>query len=155
MSSQRSFQQVIQELKGTVVPTVTWTLSEAEKKSYDQIFRAWDISNTGFIGGNTAIEVLGQSGLAKNDLARIWTLVDVDNRGKLDIAEFQVAMGLIYRKLNGNEIPDELPAELVPPSHRDLDTSISSKISPTIIVCSYMLFFLFLFLSPVMTLPSQ
>ncbi|KAI9451971.1 hypothetical protein BJY52DRAFT_1295264 [Lactarius psammicola] len=34
-------------------------------------------------------------------------------------------MGLIYRKLNGNEIPDELPAELVPPSHRDLDTSVN------------------------------
>lgn len=28
-------------------------------------------------------------------------------------------------ELNGNEIPDELPAELVPPSHRDLDTSVN------------------------------
>jgi hypothetical protein len=27
--------------------------------------------------------------------------------------------------LNGNDIPDELPAELVPPSHRDLDTSVN------------------------------
>jgi len=69
------------------------------------------------------------------------TLADVDNRGKLNIAEFHVAMGLIYRsmyllrvcglslnvvlELNGNEIPDELPAELVPPSHRDLDTSVN------------------------------
>jgi hypothetical protein len=70
------------------------------------------------------------------------TLADVDNRGKLNIAEFHVAMGLIYRsmsprmghdlsipnivpELNGNDIPDELPAELVPPSHRDLDTSVN------------------------------
>ncbi|KAH9019377.1 hypothetical protein EDB84DRAFT_1517396 [Lactarius hengduanensis] len=123
LSLQQSFQQHNQEVKGTVAPPVPWTLSKAEKKSYDQIFRAWDASNTGFIDGKTAIEVFGQSGLDKNDLARVWTLADVDNRGKLNIAEFHVAMGLIYRKLNGNEIPDELPAELVPPSHRDLDTS--------------------------------
>ncbi|KAH9053752.1 hypothetical protein EDB87DRAFT_1650194 [Lactarius vividus] len=125
LSLQQSFQQHNQEVKGTVAPAVPWTLSKAEKKSYDQIFRAWDASNTGFIDGKTAIEVFGQSGLDKNDLARVWTLADVDNRGKLNIAEFHVAMGLIYRKLNGNEIPDELPAELVPPSHRDLDTSVN------------------------------
>ncbi|KAH8977407.1 hypothetical protein EDB86DRAFT_3237574 [Lactarius hatsudake] len=125
LSLQQSFQQHNQEVKGTVAPPVPWTLSKAEKKSYDQIFRAWDASNTGFIDGKTAIEVFGQSGLDKNDLARVWTLADVDNRGKLNIAEFHVAMGLIYRKLNGNEIPDELPAELVPPSHRDLDTSVN------------------------------
>ncbi|KAG1778307.1 hypothetical protein EV702DRAFT_173967 [Suillus placidus] len=34
-------------------------------------------------------------------------------------------MGLIYRKLNGNDIPDELPSELIPPSSRDLDTSVN------------------------------
>src|SRR5882762_8876385 len=71
------------------------------------------------------------------------TLADADNRGKLNMAEFHVAMGLIYRstlfaqffsqalfaqfhlELNGNDIPDELPAELVPPSSRDLDTSVN------------------------------
>ncbi|KAI0294656.1 hypothetical protein B0F90DRAFT_1755296 [Multifurca ochricompacta] len=125
LSLQQSFQQHNQEVKGTATPRVPWTLSKAEKKSYDQIFRAWDTPNSGFIDGNTAIEVFGQSGLDRNDLARIWTLADVDNRGKLNIAEFHVAMGLIYRNLNGNEIPDELPAELVPPSHRDLDTSVN------------------------------
>ncbi|KAH9056781.1 hypothetical protein EDB87DRAFT_1579148 [Lactarius vividus] len=112
LSLQQSFQQHNQEVKGTVAPAVPWTLSKAEKKSYDRIFRAWDASNTGFIDGKTAIEVFG-------------TLANVDNRGKLNIAEFHVAMGLIYRKLNGNEIPDELAAELVPPSHRDLDTSVN------------------------------
>jgi hypothetical protein len=125
LSLQQSFQQHNQEVKGTVAYVVPWTLSKAEKKSYDQIFRVWDASNTGFIDGKTAIEVFGQSGIDRNDLARIWTLADVDNRGKLNIAEFHIAMGLIYRKLNGNDIPDELPAELVPPSHRDLDTSVN------------------------------
>jgi actin cytoskeleton-regulatory complex protein PAN1 len=51
-------------------------------------------------------------------------LADVNDRGKLNIAEFHVAMGLIYRRLSGNPIPDTLPAELVPPSARDLDDSV-------------------------------
>ncbi|KAI0044289.1 hypothetical protein FA95DRAFT_1497317 [Auriscalpium vulgare] len=124
LSLQQSFQQHNQEVKGTSAPRVPWALSKAEKKSYDQIFRAWDTTGTGFIDGATAIEVFGQSGLDRNDLARVWTLADGDNRGKLNIAEFHVAMGLIYRKLNGNNIPDELPAELKPPSSKDLDGSV-------------------------------
>ncbi len=30
------------------------------------------------------------------------TLADVDNRGKLNIAEFHVAMGLIYRSMSSS-----------------------------------------------------
>ncbi|KAI0085934.1 hypothetical protein BDY19DRAFT_963763 [Irpex rosettiformis] len=123
-SLQQSFQQHNQNQRGTAAPRVPWALSKAEKKSYDQIFRAWDTRGEGFITGQTALEVFGQSGLDKNDLAKIWALADGDNRGKLNLAEFHVAMGLIYRKLNGNEIPDQLPPELVPPSHRDLDESV-------------------------------
>jgi actin cytoskeleton-regulatory complex protein PAN1 len=72
LSLQQSFQQHNQEVKGTSTPRVPWTLSKAEKKSYDQIFRAWDTSSSGFIDGKTAIEVFGQSDLDRNDLARIW-----------------------------------------------------------------------------------
>ncbi|KAL1691657.1 hypothetical protein GGG16DRAFT_91161 [Schizophyllum commune] len=122
---QQSFQQYNQEQRGTAAPKVPWALSKAEKKQYDQIFRAWDTGNTGFINGQTALEVFGQSGLSKEELGRIWALADVDDRGKLNIAEFHVAMGLIYRRLNGNPIPDTLPPELVPPSAKDLDTSVN------------------------------
>lgn len=72
LSLQQSFQQHNQEVKGTATPRVPWTLSKAEKKSYDQIFRAWDTTSSGFIDGRTAIEVFGQSGIDRNDLARIW-----------------------------------------------------------------------------------
>jgi hypothetical protein len=41
-------------------------LSKAEKKNYDQIFRAWDAQSSGFISRQTALEVFG------NDLARVW-----------------------------------------------------------------------------------
>ena len=72
MSLQQSFQQHNQEQRGTAAPRVPWALSKAEKKSYDQIFRAWDTRGEGFISGQTALEVFGQSGLDKNDLAKIW-----------------------------------------------------------------------------------
>ncbi|KAG1884675.1 hypothetical protein F4604DRAFT_1901226 [Suillus subluteus] len=95
-------------------PKIPWTLSRAEKKQYDQIYRAWDTQGTGFISGQTALEVFGQR-----------PLLTLTNRGKLNLAEFHIAMGLIYRKLNGNDIPDELPSELIPPSSRDLDGSVN------------------------------
>ncbi|KAI5118090.1 hypothetical protein M0805_007740 [Coniferiporia weirii] len=121
-SLQQSIQQYNQQ---STTPRVAWALTKAEKKNYDQIFRAWDAQSTGFISGQMALEVFGQSGLDKNELAKIWALADADNRGKLNLAEFHVAMGLIYRRLNGVDIPDQLPPELVPPSSRDLDTSVN------------------------------
>jgi actin cytoskeleton-regulatory complex protein PAN1 len=72
LSLQQSFQQMNQETRGTAAPRVPWALSKGEKKSYDQIFRAWDSADTGFIDGKTALEVFGQSGLDRNDLAKIW-----------------------------------------------------------------------------------
>lgn len=72
LNLQQSFQQHNQAQRGTVAPKVPWALSKAEKKNYDSIFRAWDAQSTGFISGTTALEVFGQSGLSKDDLARIW-----------------------------------------------------------------------------------
>lgn len=69
---QQSFQQHNQAQRGNTAPRVPWALSKAEKKNYDQIFRAWDMQGTGFISGQTALEVFGQSGLDRNDLAKIW-----------------------------------------------------------------------------------
>ena len=57
---------------GIARPQMSWALSKDEKKKYDQIFRAWDPQSTGFLSGQTALEVFGASGLNKNDLARIW-----------------------------------------------------------------------------------
>ena len=106
--------------------TVPWAVTKDEKKIYDQLFKAWDGFNKGFIGGDVAIEVMGQSGLPKPDLERIWTLSDPNNKGRLDMDEFAVAMHLIYRKLNGYPVPNQLPPELVPPSTRNFSNSIDT-----------------------------
>ncbi|KAL9591449.1 MAG: hypothetical protein Q9179_007711 [Wetmoreana sp. 5 TL-2023] len=106
--------------------TVPWAVTKDEKKIYDGLFKAWDRLNRGFIGGDVAIEVMGQSGLPESDLERIWTLADPGNKGRLDMDEFAVAMHLIYRKLNGYPVPNQLPPELVPPSTRNFADSIGT-----------------------------
>ncbi|KAI0202247.1 hypothetical protein F4808DRAFT_84312 [Astrocystis sublimbata] len=111
-------------LSGNAV--IPWAITKDEKTRYDQLFRAWDGLGKGFIGGDQAIEIMGQSGLDKTDLERIWTLSDNGNKGRLDLDEFAVAMHLIYRKLNGYPTPNTLPAELVPPSTRKITESLGT-----------------------------
>jgi hypothetical protein len=69
---QQSFQQHNHVQRGNTTPQMSWGLSKAEKKQYNDIFRSWDAQGTGFISGQTALEVFGASGLPKDDLARIW-----------------------------------------------------------------------------------
>lgn len=111
-------------LSGNAV--IPWAITKDEKTRYDSVFRAWDGFNKGFIGGDVAIEVFGQSGLGKADMERVWTLADHGNKGRLNMDEFAVAMHLIYRKLNGYPLPAQLPPELVPPSTRNFNDSIGA-----------------------------
>ncbi|KAL5350036.1 actin organization and endocytosis protein [Pseudogymnoascus australis] len=111
-------------LSGNAV--IPWAVTKDEKTRYDSLFKAWDGLGKGFIGGDVAIEVFGQSGLPKADLERVWTLADNGNKGRLNMDEFAVAMHLIYRKLNGYPLPAQLPAELIPPSTRNFNDSIGT-----------------------------
>jgi hypothetical protein len=106
--------------------TVPWAVTKDEKKIYDDMFKAWDGFGKGYITGSQAIEIFGQSGLDKPDLERIWTLSDPHNKGRLNLDEFAVAMHLIYRKLNGYPVPNQLPPELIPPSTRNINSSIDA-----------------------------
>ncbi|KAF2166617.1 hypothetical protein M409DRAFT_66615 [Zasmidium cellare ATCC 36951] len=113
-----------QGLRGNA--TVPWAVTKDEKKIYDDMFKAWDGFGKGYITGNQAIEIFSQSGLDKPELERIWTLSDPHNKGRLNLDEFAVAMHLIYRRLNGYPVPNQLPPELIPPSTRNIDSSIGT-----------------------------
>ncbi|KAK2592970.1 actin organization and endocytosis protein [Conoideocrella luteorostrata] len=113
-----------QGLQGSAI--IPWAITKEEKTRYDSLFRAWDGFGKGYIGGDQALEIFGQSGLEKPDLERVWTLSDHGNKGRLDLDEFAVAMHLIYRKLNGYPLPNTLPPELVPPSTRNFNQSIGT-----------------------------
>lgn len=68
---QQTFQSLLQN-PSVNTPKIPWTLSRQEKKDYDQIFRAWDTKGDGFISGEMARNVFGQSGLSQDDLMKIW-----------------------------------------------------------------------------------
>ncbi|KAF2876278.1 hypothetical protein BDV95DRAFT_602281 [Massariosphaeria phaeospora] len=106
--------------------SIPWAITKGEKKLYDETFKAWDGFNKGFISGEQALEIFGQSGLPKSDLEPIWTLADSADRGRLNLDEFAVAMHLIYRRLNGYPVPNRLPPELIPPSTRNINDSIGA-----------------------------
>lgn len=67
-----------------------------------------------------------KSRLPSSVLRRIWALSDIDQDGQLDRDEFAVAMFLIDHKLSGNDLPDELPLRMIPPSKRSLFKSSHS-----------------------------
>lgn len=59
-----------------------------------------------------------KSNLPKAVLGKVWKLADTDKDGMLDNDEFALAMHLIKIKLEGHDLPDNLPKHLVPPSKR-------------------------------------
>ena len=59
-----------------------------------------------------------KSKLPNNVLGKIWKLSDVDKDGMLDADEFALAMHLMHVKLDGFDLPQELPDHLVPPSKK-------------------------------------
>lgn len=61
-----------------------------------------------------------KSKLPNSVLGKIWKLSDIDKDGLLDADEFALAMHLINVKLDGHDLPPELPDHLLPPSKRDL-----------------------------------
>ncbi|KAJ5491487.1 Actin cytoskeleton-regulatory complex protein pan1 [Penicillium diatomitis] len=103
-----------------------YPITKDHKRLYDDIFRNWDKSRSGFVSGETAIEMIGQCGLSRSDLERIWTLADFHNRGRLNMDEFAVFIHLVYLGNAGHPIPSRLPAELIPSSTKHLNDSIGT-----------------------------
>ncbi|KAI8069894.1 hypothetical protein BC940DRAFT_17332 [Gongronella butleri] len=116
MPNQSIKQNLLAPALGThQVDAISWKISPEEKQRYRAIFEAW-AAGSGYLSGDQARQVFLQSGVSEQDLMKIWTLADRDNRGSLDVDEFAIAMHLIYRKLNNFDVPSVLPPELAPPT---------------------------------------
>lgn len=101
----------------------TWAISPQDKARFDQIYDTLDTSKRGFITGEEAVPFFSNSKLPEEVLAQIWDLADINSQGQLSRDEFAVAMYLIRQqrgmKDGRNNLPDKLPAELVPPIMRN------------------------------------
>uniref|UniRef100_A0A8R1HS72 Uncharacterized protein n=1 Tax=Caenorhabditis japonica TaxID=281687 RepID=A0A8R1HS72_CAEJA len=87
-------------------------------KSQDETFESLGPVK-GLLAGRVAKEyMIKWSKLPNAVLSKIWKLADVDRDGHLDADEFALAVHFIQLKLEGHELPEQLPAHLVPPSKR-------------------------------------
>lgn len=96
--------------------TEDWIVNR-EKHRYDELFYTLMPVNGKITGVNAKKEMMN-SRLPNTVLGKIWKLADCDRDGMLDEEEFALAQHLIKIKLEGYELPTELPDHLVPPSHR-------------------------------------
>ncbi|PSN35086.1 EH domain-containing protein 1 [Blattella germanica] len=89
-----------------------WIITK-KKAEYDGIFKT--LKPTEMVKSKLPNVVLG----------KIYKLADVDQDGLLDADEFAVMMHLISVKLEGYDLPTELPVHLIPPAKRHRPEPIS------------------------------
>ncbi|XP_011306596.1 intersectin-2 isoform X3 [Fopius arisanus] len=118
----------------TSPPTVEWSVPHQTKLKYTQIFNTCDRTRTGFLSGPQARNIMVQTQLPQNILAKIWGLSDMDSDGRLGCEEFVLAMHLCDVAKAGETIPDKLTQDLVPPTfRRQRQSSITSGGVPEVV----------------------
>ena len=97
------------------------SITEDEQRKFWDIFQGLSPQD-GFLTGEQAVAVLGNSGLREDQLEKVWDLSDLDSDGRLDFEEFCVSMKLVFDVLQGKRsaLPERLPLELVPSSKMHL-----------------------------------
>ncbi|XP_014251517.1 EH domain-containing protein 3 isoform X2 [Cimex lectularius] len=96
-----------------------WVVNKVRYK-FENIFESLAPIN-GKLSGEAAKKEMMKSKLPNPVLGKIWKLSDVDKDGFLDCDEFCLAMHLINVKLDGHDLPAQLPDHLIPPSKRKED----------------------------------
>ncbi|KAJ7937365.1 hypothetical protein B0H13DRAFT_1852825 [Mycena leptocephala] len=89
-----------------------WDIPSDVKAIADRQFDALDPLKNGFIHDNISLPFLLESKLPPEELARIWTLADINNDGKLTRDGFAVALFLIDERRRGNPLPASRPSFL-------------------------------------------
>ncbi|KAI7893017.1 uncharacterized protein EV154DRAFT_440444 [Mucor mucedo] len=106
-----------------------WDVSARERQQFGAYFDKIDANHVGLIQGKEAVEFFKNSRLPETELAHIWDLADIQQRGALSRDEFAVAMYLIHKRLAGEQLPQTLPKTLIPPSHTPLQSPFTNVVS--------------------------
>ncbi|EPB88290.1 hypothetical protein HMPREF1544_04874 [Mucor circinelloides 1006PhL] len=94
-------------------PPSYWHFDSIDKHKYLPQFQSLG-PRDGKVSGGDVKPILMESGLPNDQLAQIWRLADFDNDGYMDIDEFCIAMHLIKAVHSGAQLPEKLPATLMP-----------------------------------------
>ncbi|ESO06438.1 hypothetical protein HELRODRAFT_64374, partial [Helobdella robusta] len=98
--------------------TVGWVVTPQAKAQCDELFVKADTDKDGYVSGSEIKRIFIKSGLPQPVLAKIWSLCDTKNQGKLNKDQFALAMHLIQQKLKGVDVPNKLAQNMIPPSAR-------------------------------------
>jgi hypothetical protein len=91
-----------------------WTINTVQREYYTKQFQNLQTDTTKVINGQKAKEFFERSNLPTSELSQIWNLSDVNHDGALSVGEFCTAMHLVVLRLNGFQLPEELPTQLQP-----------------------------------------
>jgi epidermal growth factor receptor substrate 15 len=94
-----------------------WIINPQMKETYDGVFYSLNPKN-GYLDGAAARDPLMATGVAIDDLRRIWDLCDFEKDGQLDSDAFALALFLSEAAKQGKKPPPVLPMSFVPPSKR-------------------------------------
>lgn len=93
-------------------------LLQGRKEEYDAIFSTLSLDSNGRASGGSCMAPLqkhASATVSQDTLRSIWDLADQSKTGSLDADQFAVAMHLCTLAKDGEIIPAELPASLLPP----------------------------------------
>ena len=83
--------------------------AKLDTTAFEREFEELELNSEHKITGTQAKMLMQESKLPNSTLKRIWTLGDVDKDGLLDLREFTIVKELIKLKLDGHELPVEVP----------------------------------------------
>ncbi|PVD28547.1 hypothetical protein C0Q70_11135 [Pomacea canaliculata] len=91
-----------------------WTITDEQREYYVKQFISMQQDLSGVITGPVAKNFFEKSKLPVVELSKIWQLSDLNRDGALSMEEFCIAMHLVVLRRNDIELPDHLPASLMP-----------------------------------------
>jgi len=94
-----------------------WIVNQ-ERYKFDEVFTKLNPVD-GKVSGAAAKAEMVKSKLPNSVLGKIWKLADVDRDGMLDGDEWALANHLISIKMDGHDLPNELPDHLIPPGKKE------------------------------------
>ncbi|CAG8581790.1 22451_t:CDS:10, partial [Gigaspora margarita] len=105
-----------------------FVISNEDRERYKQMFVTLN-PNNGVLDGENAKQWFLRSKLPVDKLKRIWDLADTKQRGKLNLAEFIIAMYFVQCTMSGQTLPEVLPNELYEKEMRMMKSGIIAGVT--------------------------
>lgn len=112
-SQQTTIQHPISLQRDILSSDSEWKVNSDQVQQYNQLFKNLDKTNSGQLSPGQVASFLMTSKLNQQDLASVWDLSDIQNTGIFTQLEFSIALFLVKKKLNGEQLPNIVPDTLV------------------------------------------